>query len=79
MALSRHDMLKQLLPGFNQLFGMAYAKKMDVGRLRLSDPMYAIDTKATLYKVLRWDGSKGDAISEYLSKEEAEALIKVSE
>jgi hypothetical protein len=79
MALSRNDVLKQMLPGLNKLFGTEYDNYLAVGRLRLSDPMYAIDKKATLYKVLRWDGNEWDAISDYLNKEEAEALIKVSE
>jgi hypothetical protein len=39
MPISRADMLKELLPGLQELFGMAYAKDQEITAV----PLYEVD------------------------------------
>lgn len=80
MAKSRNDILKELLPGLNALFGTQYEKfTTPIGTVKLSDALLSPAHSEQRYAVLSWDGDKWARISDYMSLEEAEALCKVAE
>ena len=70
MALTRSALLKDLLPGLNELFGMEY--KIEVGTLRV------IALPSNLYQVFSWDGKAWVDVGDPVSKKEAEAMLNVS-
>lgn len=60
MPISRAQLLKELLPGLNNLFGMQYAKPRTE---------YSMRSKKGKYAVYRWDyGSNGERVSTTLAK-----------
>lgn len=72
MTLTRSELIKDLLPGLNQLFGTEYSAKTEVGALR------SIELSSGLHQVLSWDGKEWANVGSPVSKEEAEALLKLN-
>ena len=75
MAVSRADILKELLPGLEKLFGMEYAKH--------TGTEYVKRCRYGKYSIYRWDYDNGKrksaTLARGLSKEEAEGMMKLLE
>ena len=73
MAISRADLLKELLPGLEKLFGVQYEK--------YTRTEYVKRCRYGKYSIYRWDYANGNRKSETvargLSKEEAEGMMKL--
>lgn len=72
MKISRAQLLEELVPGLNQLLGTEYSAKTEVGALR------SIELSSGLHQVLSWDGKEWANVGSPVSKEEAEALLKLN-
>ena len=82
MALSRSELLKELLPGLNTLFGTEYSREIgNIAWREIVDSYCSDDPYCSerLVEIISWDGKKWVTISEPMSREEAESLLKVSE
>jgi len=75
MALSRAQVLKELLPGLEKLFGIAYAKHRA--------PEYSKRSRYGKYSIYRWDYDNGNGerrsttLAKGLDKETAEGMMKL--
>jgi hypothetical protein len=73
MPISRAQLLEQLLPGLEQIFGMEYAK--------YTGTQYVKRCRYGKYSIYRWDYDSGKrrsaTLATGLSKEEAEGMMKL--
>ena len=69
MPISRADLLKELLPGLNHLFGVEYAKTKD-------GTEYHMRSRYGKYSIYKWEYVNGDRTSSTLAKgvDRAEAI-----
>ena len=75
MALTRSELLKELLPGLNTLFGTEYERPIGTVTWMEHDDSYCSEGRVV---IISWDGKEWVTISEPMSREEAEALVKAS-
>ena len=73
MSISRADLLKELLPGIEKLFGVAYAE--------LNRTEYHMRCRYGKYSIYKWDFEyhkrTSTTIAKHLSKEEATGMMKL--
>jgi len=74
MAISRADVLKELLPGLEKLFGVEYAKHKD-------GTEYHMRSRYGKYSIYKWEFKDGGRLSSTLAKgldlEEATGMMKL--
>jgi hypothetical protein len=72
-AISRADLLKELLPGLNKLFGVAYAERNRIE--------YRMKSNYGKYSIYKWnyvnDKRTSTTLAKGLCKEEATGMMKL--
>jgi hypothetical protein len=72
-AISRADLLKELLPGLNKLFGVAYAERNRIE--------YRMKSNYGKYSIYKWnyvnDKRTSTTLAKGLDKETAEGMMKL--
>lgn len=71
MAISRAQILKELMPGLNALFGEAYAN--------YHKPTYKLRCVYGKYRIYKTEGTVTTTLAKNLSKEAATGMMKLLE
>jgi hypothetical protein len=76
MAISRADLLKELLPGLNQLFGVEYAKTHTRYSMKFRYGKYSIYRNEYSIELQRWHST---TLAKGLDKHTAIGMMKLLE